>query len=152
MPTLSRLPEKRSSVRYPTVVSPTRSGVLVWWRLRTAAGRAATPAGGLGSRLLALDRRGGLGVGDVTTAVAPHPDVRLFCMAGEAFHDAKPRAGLANGSRGLVGENALVGAGLEKLADPEAARIAGRALRRQRVIGADHLVAVGDRGARTDEK
>ena len=39
----------------------------------------------------------------------------------------------------------LVGAGLEELADPQAAGVAGRAQRRQHVVRADRLVAVGDR-------
>ena len=53
---------------------------------------------------------------------------------------------------GLVGQHLLVGAGLHELADPQPAGVARRLLGRQRVVGADHLVAIGDVGARAEEQ
>ena len=46
----------------------------------------------------------------------------------------------------------LVGDRLEELADPQPARVAGGAAGRQRVVGADALVAVGDRAFLADEQ
>src|SRR5262249_2879809 len=104
--------------------------------------------------LSALTRRslGCLRVGDVAAAVAAHPHVGLLGVRREAFEDAQPRAIFADPRRGLVGEHLLIGAGLEELADPQAAGIARRLPGRQRVVGADHLVAIGDVGARPQEQ
>jgi hypothetical protein len=60
----------------------------------------------------------------LTPAVAPHPDVGLLAVAGEAFQRAQPRAVFADHRGGLVGQHLLVGAGLEELADPQAAGVA----------------------------
>ena len=94
----------------------------------------------------------GLRVGHVSPAVAAHADVGLLGVAGEAFQHAEPRAVLADRSARRVGQNALVGEGLEELADPKPAGVAGGLLGRQRMVGADHLVAVGDVGARSEEQ
>jgi hypothetical protein len=51
-----------------------------------------------------------------------------------------------------LGRALLVGHGLEELADPEAASVAGSAPSRQGVVGADHLVAVGDVGLLAEEQ
>ena len=89
---------------------------------------------------------------DVAAAVAADADVGLFGVADEAFEHAEPRAVFADHRGGLVGQDALVAVGLQELADPEAAGVAAGLLGRQRVVGADHLVAVGDVGARAEEQ
>src|SRR5262245_37083280 len=94
----------------------------------------------------------GLRIGDVASAIAAHAYVGLLGVGEEAFEDAQPRTILANERARLVGEHLLVGAGLEELSDPESAGVARRLLGRQRVIGPDHLVAVGDVGARAEEQ
>src|ERR1700738_5440159 len=96
----------------------------------------------------ALRRR--LGVADVAPAVAAHAYVRLLGVAEEAFQHAQARAIFADLRACLIGEHLLIGAGFEKLADPKAAGVARRLLGRQRVVGADYLVAIGDVGARAE--
>src|SRR5688572_15569885 len=93
-----------------------------------------------------------LRVADIAAAVAPHAHIGLLGMSVEAFENAQPRAMLADQRRGFVGEHLLIGTGLEKLADPEPAGIARRLSGRQRVVGPDHLVAIGDIGARPEKE
>src|SRR6266571_5979665 len=88
----------------------------------------------------------------VLPPVAAHPEIGLFLVAPEALDRAEPAAIFADHRARLGGPDLLVGAGLEKLADPEAARIARRALGRQRVVGADHLVAIGNIGLGAEEE
>ena len=78
----------------------------------------------------------------------------MACSAWPAKPSSMQRREQTAPTRGgsLVGQHALVGDGLEELADPEAARVAGREPGRQGVVGADHLVAVGDVGARAEEQ
>src|SRR5688500_2142252 len=87
---------------------------------------------------------------DILTAVAPQAQVGLLLVAPEALDGAQARAVLAHLHRRL-GRDLLVGAGLQELADPQPARVARRTERGQRVVGADHLVAVGDVGLRAEE-
>src|SRR5882762_1230722 len=88
----------------------------------------------------------------VLPPVAADPQVALFLVAPEALDRAKPAAIFADHHARLRGLNLLVGAGLQKLADPEAAGVARGALGRQRVVGADHLVAIGDVGLGAEEE
>src|SRR5512145_246601 len=60
--------------------------------------------------------------------VAPHAQVGLRLVAGETLDRAQARAVLADRSGGL-GLDLLVGAGLEKLAHPQAAGVARRLAR-----------------------
>src|SRR5260370_39225642 len=78
----------------------------------------------------------------VLPPIAPHPEVGLFLVAPEAFDRAEAAAIFADHRARFGGPHLLVGAGLQKLADPEAPGVARRAPGRQRVGGADHLVAV----------
>ena len=55
-------------------------------------------------------------------------------MAEKALQHAEPRAVFADHGAGLVGEHLLVGAGLEELADPQAAGVARGLPGRQRVV------------------
>src|SRR5262245_2611229 len=72
-------------------------------------------------------------------------------MALEVLDPALPRADLADhGARRLVA--LLKGDGLEELAHPEPARVAGRAARREDVVGADRLVAVRHSGRLPEEE
>ena len=64
-------------------------------------------------------------------------------MAGEVLRLAD-RLHRGRDRRGALGGQALPRAGLEELADPQAAGVAGGAGGRQHVVGADRLVAVGD--------
>ena len=73
-------------------------------------------------------------------------------MAGEAFQHAKARAVFADHRRSLVGQDLLVAVRLEELADPEAARVAASLPGRERVVGADHLITIGDIGASAQEQ
>ncbi len=73
-------------------------------------------------------------------------------MTRKSLEDAEPRAVFPDLRGRLVGQHFLIRAGLEELSDPEAAGIACCLLGRQRVIGADHLVAIGDVGARAQEQ
>src|SRR4051795_8118791 len=82
----------------------------------------------------------------VLAAIATDAQVGLFLMAPEAFDRAEPAAIFADHRARLRSLYFLVGAGFQELADPEPSSVAGRALGRQRVIGADHLVAVGHVG------
>src|ERR1700732_330611 len=82
----------------------------------------------------------------VLAPVPPHPQVGLLLVAPEALDGAEAAAVLADHGAGLGGLDLLVGAGLQELADPEAAGVARRSLGRQCVVGADHLVAIGDVG------
>ena len=91
-------------------------------------------------------------IGHVPAAVAAHAHVRLFGVAGETFEHAQPRAIGADHRRGLVGQHLLIRHRLHEFADPQAAGVARGESRRQRVVGADHLVAVGDVGARPEEQ
>src|SRR5215218_8301200 len=102
---------------------------------------------GRGGRVSLRRRR----IGDVAATIPPHPDVRLLGVAGEALEHAQARAHLADAGRRLIGEYALVGDGLEELADPQAAGVARRLLGRQRVVRADDLVAERDVRPRPEE-
>src|SRR5215831_17309658 len=88
----------------------------------------------------------GLRVSDVTPAIAAHAHIGLLGMTEEAFEHAQARAVFADHGARVVGQYLLERAGLEELADPQPAGVARRLLGRQRVVGADHLVAVGDIG------
>src|SRR5215475_10573510 len=108
---------------------------------------------GVFARSISLGRSlGRLRVGDVAAAVAAHAHVGLLGVRREAFEDTQPRAVFADLRRSLVGEHLLIGAGLEELADPQPAGVARRLPGRQRMIGADHLVTIGDVGARPQEQ
>src|SRR5262249_35005589 len=87
----------------------------------------------------------------VLAPVAPKAQVGLFLVTPEALDRAKARAVLAD-RHARLGRHLLVGAGLQELADPEAAGVARGAEGRQRVVGADHLVAVGTVGLRAEEE
>src|SRR5712672_657187 len=78
----------------------------------------------------------------VLAAVAADAQIGLFLVAPEAFDRAQPAAILPDHRARLRCLHFLVGARLEELADPEPARITGRALCRQGVVGADDLVTV----------
>src|ERR1700732_4594889 len=80
----------------------------------------------------------------VLAPVPPHPQVGLLLVAPEALDGAEAAAVFADHGARLGGLDLLVGAGLEELADPEAAGVARGALGRQGVVGADHLVPVRD--------
>src|SRR5712672_3081592 len=82
----------------------------------------------------------------VAPAVAADAEVGLLLVAPEALDGAEAAAVFADHCARFGGFDLLVGAGLEELADPEAAGVARRAFGRQRVVGADHLVAVGNVG------
>src|SRR5712691_10325464 len=82
----------------------------------------------------------------VLAAVAPHAQIGLFLVAPEALDRAEPAAIFPDHRARLGRFYLLVGAGLQELADPEPAGIAGSALGRQHVVGADHLVAISDVG------
>src|SRR5437588_802502 len=82
----------------------------------------------------------------VLAAVAPHPQIGLFLVAPEALDRTEPATIFADHRARLGRLHLLIGAGLEELADPEPTGIAGSALGRQRMVGADHLVAIGDVG------
>src|SRR6185437_1446323 len=88
----------------------------------------------------------------VLSAVAPHAQIGLFLMAPEAFDSAEAAAVFADHRARFGGFDFLIGARLKELADPEAAGIAGGALGRERVVGADHLVAVRDVGALAEKE
>src|SRR5215204_4752803 len=88
----------------------------------------------------------------VLPAVAADAQVGLLLVAPEALDGAETAAVFADQRARLGGLHFLVGAGLEELADPQAAGVTGGTLGRQRVVGADHLVAVGDVGFRADEQ
>ena len=82
-----------------------------------------------------------------------HAHVAAARVRLEALDAALARADLADRRalrRGVA--HLLVGHGLEELADPEPAAVARRAGRRQDVVGADRLVAVGDRRALAEEE
>src|SRR5665213_2105680 len=132
--------------------SPERGG---WMRAKRAAGWGH----GLAPHLVAFGDHpppsgGGISksfrrlcVGHVAAAIAAHANISLLGMGDEAFQNAKPRAVFADHGGSLIGQHLLIGARLEKLADPEPAGEARVLLGRQRVVGADHLVAIGDIGA-----
>src|SRR5580704_14443876 len=93
-----------------------------------------------------------LAVRHVAAAVAAHADIGLFGMRNKTFEHAQPRADLADPGAGLVGEHFLIGAGFEEFADPQAAGIARGLFGRQRMIGADDFIAIGNIGARAEEQ
>src|SRR5436190_10225920 len=76
----------------------------------------------------------------VLPAVAADAEIGLLLVAPEALDGAEPAAIFADHDAGLRGFDLLIGAGLEELADPQAAGVAGGALGRQGVVGADYLV------------
>src|SRR5258708_33306414 len=65
---------------------------------------------------------------------------------------SQPAAVFADHRARLGRLDLLIGAGLEEFPDPEAAGVTRRALGRQRMVGADHLVAVGDVGLGAKEE
>src|SRR5205823_3273405 len=85
-------------------------------------------------------------LGGVLPSVAADAQIGLFLVAPEALDRAEPAAIFADRRARLRGLHFLIGAGLQELADPQAASVARRALGRQRVVGADHLVPIGDVG------
>src|SRR5947207_7813920 len=93
-----------------------------------------------------------LRIGHIAAAVATDADIGLLGMRDEAFQHAQPRTRLADGRACLVGQHFLIGAGLQKLPHPQPTGITRRLLGRQRVIGADHLISVGNIGARAEEQ
>src|SRR5690606_28090426 len=95
---------------------------------------------------------GGRRVRDVAPAVTTDADVCLLGVAGKALKHAQSRAVFAYHCGGCVRGDTLICAGLHELADPKAAGVTRRLPGRQRVIGADHLVAKSDVGARAEEQ
>src|SRR5487761_1333293 len=87
----------------------------------------------------------------VFAAVAADAQIGLLLVAPETLDRAEPAAIFADPGAGFRGFDFLVGAGLEELADPQAAGVARRTLGRQRMVGADHLVAIGDVGVRPEK-
>src|SRR5262245_14003308 len=83
----------------------------------------------------------------VLAAIAPDPHIGLFGMAKEPFQHAQPRADRANLGGCLIGQDPLIGASLQEFADPEAAGVARRPPRGQRMVGPNHLVTISDVGA-----
>src|SRR5262249_52826013 len=78
--------------------------------------------------------------------------IGLLRVGIEALEDAQPRAVLADQRGSLVREHLLIGAGLEELPHPQAAGVARGLPGRKRVVGSDHLVAIGDVGAGTEKQ
>src|SRR5271157_2231804 len=91
-------------------------------------------------------------VDGLVPTVPPHPQVGLFLMTGKSLQFTKPRTIAADQHTGRVGCYALVRAGLDELADPQAPGVARCAHRRQGVIGADDFVAERDIGARAQKQ
>src|SRR5580698_403610 len=54
----------------------------------------------------------------IAAAVAADADIGLLRVCDEALEHAQPRAGFADLGAGLICSDPLIGAGLEKLADP----------------------------------
>src|SRR5207302_430689 len=94
----------------------------------------------------------GAAVGHVAAPVATDADVGPLGVPGEALQGAEPRAAAAEQRRHLVGQDPLIRASLEELADPEAAGVPRGLPRRQRVVGADDLVAEGNISPWAEEK
>src|SRR5688572_798127 len=69
---------------------------------------------------------GGGCVGHIAAAIAANPHIRLLGMPGEALQHAQSRAILADHCSRLIGQDTLIGHGLEELAHPKSARVAGR--------------------------
>src|SRR5919202_3027347 len=76
--------------------------------------------------------------------VASHAQIALCLVGHKAFKLAEPRAVLPDQCAGLGRSHLLIGHRLEEFADPQAACVARRATGRQRMVGADHFVAIGD--------
>src|SRR3954451_8273371 len=81
----------------------------------------------------------------VLAAVAPHAQVGLLLMSGEVLYRAQSGTIFAD-HRGRLRRDLLIRHSLEELPDPQTAGVARRPFRRQRVIRADHLVAIRDIG------
>src|SRR5258708_4261477 len=81
----------------------------------------------------------------VLAAIAPDAQVRLLLVTGEVLDRAEPGTVFAD-HRGRLGRHLLIRHGLEEFPDPQTTSIPRGPLRRQRVIGADHLVAISDIG------
>src|SRR6185436_8996713 len=78
--------------------------------------------------------------GTLEMPIPRHPQIRLRLVTREALDRAQPRAIFTDQRRGFR-LHSLIRARLHELANPQAAGIARGFARRQRVIGADHLVA-----------
>src|SRR5215470_2709900 len=88
----------------------------------TSALRPSSRSDGVvGSAITALLR--GRGVRYVAAAVTADAHVGLLGVAGKSLEHAQARAVFADHSRGLVGQDALIGHGLEEFSDPEAAGV-----------------------------
>src|SRR6185436_10281065 len=88
---------------------------------------------------------------EVVALVLGGADVPGPGVAFEELDPAGPATEAAQlGARGLVAD-LLIGHGLEVLADPQTAGVPRGATGRQRVVGADDLVAVRHAGALTEE-
>src|SRR5690348_15401818 len=88
----------------------------------------------------------------VAPSIAPDAQISLLLMPPETLDRAEPAAIFANHCARLGRFYFLIGASLQELPDPEAARIARRTLRRQCVVRADDLVAIGHICFRPEEQ
>src|SRR3974390_1981990 len=100
-------------------------------RFRLSTGSAA-PAGDLLRR--------------VAPPIAADAQIGLLFVAPEAFDRAEAAAIFADHRARFGGLDLLIGAGLQKFADPKAASVARGTFCRQCMVGPDYLVAVGDIG------
>src|SRR5689334_8299590 len=73
-------------------------------------------------------------------------------MGDKALQHAKPRTIFADHRARFVSQHFLISAGLEELSDPKPAGVARRFFGWQRVVGADHFIAVSDIGAWTEKQ
>ena len=67
-------------------------------------------------------------------------------MARKALKRAQSRAIFTDHRRSFIGQDTLIGAGLEELADPQSAGIARRFFGGERMVGANNLVTIADIG------
>src|SRR3546814_11599040 len=91
-------------------------------------------------------------IGYSAMTVTTPPNVRLRVMTGKAFKRTEPTAIFSVQRRRFVSQHSMICAGLEKLPDPQPARISCSLFGRQCVVGTDDLVAEADVCARAKEQ
>ncbi len=91
-------------------------------------------------------------IAHIPAAIAAQPDTALIGMADKHFENAQVRAIGPDLRCGRVSGDTLIAMCFQEFSDPKPASTGPGLFRVPRAIGADHLVTIGDNGARSEEE